>query len=151
MSEKESPNHNLEHEKIDRSPEPQAGEGDRSLMQWQNMARLRESLAADTASREAYQLDPVGYMQRFGVDASHMVAPGQTEGVAPQMQNLQPGQAQGADMQLAFCKVWGVAIVVAGVVAVAAANVDIVVNAIAAANANAMANVNGVGPAGEEG
>ena len=157
MSEKDSKDQQLENErqeKLDRGSEPKAGEGPRSLQNWQAMAKVRESLSADAKNREQYDLDPVAYMQRFGVDTTGLGTPGGGGDVAANLQNLEAGEAEGPDMQLAFCKVWGVVVVVAGVVANAGANANAVANANAGVNLNAGANlnvnVNGVGPAYDE-
>jgi hypothetical protein len=42
--------------------EPDPGTGRRSLAHWQNLARVRRSLAADNGAQEQYRLDPVTYM-----------------------------------------------------------------------------------------
>jgi hypothetical protein len=158
MSDKENKEQELQSdraERLDRSSEPKAGEGPRSLQNWQNLAKVRESLSADAKNREQYELDPIGYMQRFGVDVGSMAAPGQGGGEAmAHLQNLEAAAGEGPDVQLAFCKVWGVVVAVAGVVANAGANANAVANANAGVNINAGANlnvnVNGVGPAYEE-
>lgn len=161
MSDKDNKGgHELDHDsshghKLDQaaSGEPKAAEGPRSLRNWQNLAKVRESLSADTKAREQYDLDPIGYMQRFGVDVGTMVAPGQSPEAVAHLQDLQAASGEGPDVQLAFCKVWGVVVAVAGVVANAGANANAVANANAGANINAGANlnvnVNGVGPAYE--
>jgi len=151
MSDKEHLEQDRQHAKPEVDKEPQAGEGSRSLMNWQNLARARESLSINPENRERYQADPVSYMQRFGVDASGMAPEGPAT-AGPQVHNLQSG-SQGAEMQLAFCKVWGIVIVVAAAAAAAVAavvaNAAAGVNAVAVANANVTANVNGVGPSSE--
>lgn len=118
--------------------EPEPGKGSRSLAHWQNLARVRQSLAANRDAQDQYRLNPVGYMQRFGVDmAGAIPSQGMAEGKT--RLGIEPA-VDGAEMQLAFCKVWGCVIVVAGAVANAAA----VTNALVVANANLTANVNGV-------
>lgn len=125
--------------------EPDPGKGRRSLAQWQNLARVRQSLAADKGAQEQYRLNPVSYMQRHGLDMAGAL-PGQaTEG------GLRLGieaTSESAEAQLAFCKVWGCVIVVAGAVANAAVMANAGANANAAANANLTANVNGMDVAG---
>src|SRR5207249_2190593 len=105
---------------------------------------------ADNKNREQYDLDPIGYMERFGVDVGNMVAPGQSPEAMAHLQSLEAASGEGPDVQLAFCKVWGIVLAVAGVVANAGANANAVANANAGVNinvgANLNANVNGVGP-----
>jgi hypothetical protein len=140
-------------ERVAPAQEPRAAEGPRSLQNWQNLAKVRQSLAGDNKSREAYEKDPVGYMQRFGIDVGNMVAPGQSGVPMAHLQHLDSANGEGPDVQLAFCKVWGIVLAVAGVVANAGANANVVANANAAADINAAANlnvnVNGIGPASE--
>ena len=118
--------------------EPEPGKGSRSLAHWQNLAKVRQSLSANRDAQDQYRLNPVGYMQRFGVDMAGAL-PARATGEGGARLGIEPA-AEGAEMQLAFCKVWGCVIVVAGAVANAAA----VSNAVA--NANLTANVNGMNP-----
>jgi len=131
--------HDHEH-KLDTSErEPEAGEGARSLTNWQNLARARQSIAANEDSRHEFQADPVAYMRRFGIDGGNL---GQVDRASFAV-GISTAQELSAhpDTQLAFCKVWGVTIVVAAAAAAAAVAVVAAANAAAAANAVAAANV----------
>jgi len=126
--------------------EPEAGRGARSLANWQNLARVRQSLSSKEA-QEQYRLDPAGYMLRFGID---MVGLAPQQGESPMRLSVE-AQGEGPEMQLAFCKVWGCVIVVAGAAAAAVANAAAGANALVVANANLTANVNGSGEEPEPG
>ncbi|MCC6994153.1 MAG: hypothetical protein IT370_05945 [Deltaproteobacteria bacterium] len=148
MSEKDkdqTPDHHLDPAK---EVEPEAGTGSRSLANWQNLAKVRQSLAADKGNQSEYELDPAGYMQRFGVDVGSVSHAGQAPSYG-KIERLEGQSAESPDMQLAFCKVWGFVIVVAAGAANGVALANAAANANALANANAAANVNGVGPADE--
>jgi hypothetical protein len=129
----------VERQSVAKEPEP--GTGVRSLTNWQNLARVRQSLSADTANAQQFKSDPAAYMQRFGVDVVSVGGAGGPDALslAPQQVGVESMMGEN-DTQLAFCKVWGCAIVVAGVAAVAAANVSLLANALGAANAVGVAN-----------
>ena len=137
MSEKESKETETSREHTEREHEPQPGTGMRSLMNWQNLARVRQSISADKENESQFKADPAAYMQRFGVDVAAVSAHGgaETLSLAPQQVGVESMMGEN-DTQLAFCKVWGCAIVVAG----AAAAAGLVANVLGAANAVGVAN-----------
>ena len=137
MSEKDSKDSQTDRANLDKDPEPEPGVGMRSLMNWQNLARVRQSISADKANEQQFSTDPNAYMQRFGVDVGSMRGAGgpETLALAPQQVGVESMMGEN-DTQLAFCKVWGCAIVVAG----AAAAAGLVANVLGAANAVGVAN-----------
>lgn len=122
---------------------PGPGQGARSLSNWQSFAAARRAISGSEDARGEFKKDPLGFMRRHGVDMGNMASFGQTaEWSELQLDRLETASAD-ADMELAFCKVWGCVVVVAAAAAaaVAAANVAAAANAAVAANALTVVNV----------
>ena len=124
--------------------EPKAGEGVRSLSNWQRLATARQAMTTDVDSRTALQADHANYLQQFGVDP--MMADGAAlSGLEEQLMN--PFEYAGHDdLRQSARRGLAAAVVAAGVAvvigAVGAKVANVAVHANAALNANAAANAN---------
>ena len=133
----------------DKARDVKPGEGGRSLMNWQNLARARQAVSANEEARADFRADPGAFMQRFGIEVGAGGA-GQMGWDSVQLQHLDADASAEVEMELAFCKVWGIVIVVAAAAAVvaAAANAGAGANVVVLANAAANVNASGAGAVG---